>query len=127
MADHTVEDVLESYPAFAKMVDSEYLTTKQLTTLQVNVGYRCNIACRHCHYSCGPNRTEEMSREVMQACLDAYDQGGFTTMDITGGAPEMNPHLEWFMREAHARLEAPPNRAGRCERKQSDSVLPCRI
>jgi radical SAM/Cys-rich protein len=68
--------------------------------LQVNTGYRCNLVCRHCHVDGGPDRTETMSRETMQQCLDALGNGGFGTLDITGGAPEMNPDLPWFIREA---------------------------
>jgi radical SAM/Cys-rich protein len=65
--------------------------------LQVNVGYFCNQRCVHCHIGAGPHRTEVMSREVMEACLEAWDQGGFHTVDVTGGAPELHPHLSWFL------------------------------
>ncbi|NTU97591.1 MAG: radical SAM/Cys-rich domain protein [Chlorobiaceae bacterium] len=68
--------------------------------LQVNTGYRCNLVCRHCHVDGGPDRTESMSRETMRHCLDALHEGSFGTLDITGGAPEMNPDLPWFIREA---------------------------
>lgn len=97
----TYQDLLAQYPPFVKMIDAEYRKTfSHLDTLQVNIGYKCNIACRHCHLQCSPARTEEMDRETMQACLDAYQLGGFKLLDITGGAPEMNPDLEWFLREA---------------------------
>lgn len=68
--------------------------------LQVNTGYRCNLLCRHCHVDGGPDRQEVMSRETMQHCLDALDKNRIQTLDITGGAPEMNPDLPWFIREA---------------------------
>ncbi len=98
----TVQEVMDARDSFEELVPAEFrITNSQLHTLQVNVGYKCNIACRHCHLQCGPNRTEVMSHEVMQACLDAYKTVGFTSMDVTGGAPEMHPELEWFLREAH--------------------------
>lgn len=70
--------------------------------LQVNVGYRCNLLCRHCHVDAGPDREEMMSRETMRHCLEAIRQSGIRTLDITGGAPEMNPELPWFIQEARS-------------------------
>jgi len=67
--------------------------------LQVNVGKVCNQTCKHCHVEAGPGRTESMSMETMQYCLDAVRRTGIRTVDITGGAPEMNPHFRWFVRE----------------------------
>jgi len=60
-------------------------------TLQVNVGKLCNQACRHCHVDASPKRTEIMSLEVVDACLEAIRRHGLRTVDITGGAPELNP------------------------------------
>lgn len=71
-----------------------------LSTMQVNVGYCCNLACTHCYLECGPARTECMSRETMDAVLSAFEAGGFETLDITGGSPEMNPRLAWLIQEA---------------------------
>ena len=71
-----------------------------MKVLQVNVGRMCNLACKHCHVEAGPHRTETMSKEVMEACLRAYSNWGFQTIDITGGAPEMNPNFRWFVEEA---------------------------
>jgi radical SAM/Cys-rich protein len=72
--------------------------------LQVNVGKVCNQACKHCHVDAGPTRRESMSRETMSSCLDVLralqEQGGTPVLDITGGAPEMNPHFRWLVREA---------------------------
>jgi len=70
--------------------------------LQVNVGYRCNLLCQHCHVDAGPDREEIMSRETMRHCLEALRQSGISTLDITGGAPEMNPELPWFIHEARS-------------------------
>lgn len=93
-----VEEVMAGVAPFEERVPQEFrFTNETLGTLQVNVGYRCNLACKHCHLQCGPQRTEAMSREVMQACIDAYRTGDFTSMDITGGAPEMHPDYEWFL------------------------------
>ena len=71
-----------------------------LDVLQVNVGRVCNQTCRHCHVDAGPDRREIMPREVMRACLDALQRHPFSTLDITGGAPEMNPHFRWLVEQA---------------------------
>lgn len=64
-----------------------------LTTLQVNVGYRCNQSCIHCHVAAGPNRTEEMSGAEIDVVLAFLERRRIATLDITGGAPELNPHF----------------------------------
>src|SRR5919108_4461727 len=64
-----------------------------LDTLQVNVGYRCNQSCVHCHVNAGPNRTEEMSGAVIDVVLAFLARRQLSTLDITGGAPELNPHF----------------------------------
>jgi radical SAM/Cys-rich protein len=64
---------------------------------QVNVGKLCNQTCRHCHVDAGPDRRESMTRETMQLCLDALAQTGIPTVDITGGAPELNPDFRWLV------------------------------
>src|SRR5690349_3347469 len=66
------------------------LTAGPIEVLQVNVGKVCNQTCRHCHVDAGPERKEIMTRETMQACVDVLDRGRIQTLDITGGAPEMN-------------------------------------
>lgn len=78
------------------------LSATGIDVLQVNVGKVCNQTCRHCHVDAGPDRREAMSRETMQLCLDALDRAGIPTLDITGGAPEMNPHFRWLVEEARA-------------------------
>jgi len=72
----------------------------RLNTLQVNVGYRCNQSCVHCHVGAGPNRTEEMSGEVADIVLTFLARQHITTLDITGGAPELNPHFRRLVRGA---------------------------
>ena len=65
--------------------------------LQINIGYTCNLLCRHCHVDAGPDRKEMMTRQTMQECLNALDKSTIKTIDITGGAPEMNPEFRWFI------------------------------
>ena len=76
------------------------LRARGIQVLQVNVGKLCNQTCRHCHVDAGPDRREVMCRETMQDCLDVLARTDIPTLDITGGAPEMNPHFRWLVREA---------------------------
>ncbi len=76
------------------------LKAKKLEILQINVGYMCNQVCEHCHVDAGPDRKEIMTRETMQQCLDVIKNTGAHTLDLTGGAPEMNPDFRWFVEEA---------------------------
>jgi radical SAM/Cys-rich protein len=66
---------------------------------QVNVGYMCNQTCKHCHVDAGPERKEIMTRETMKYCLDALSGSDIENVDLTGGAPEMNPDFRWFVEE----------------------------
>jgi radical SAM/Cys-rich protein len=66
---------------------------------QINVGYMCNMTCKHCHVDAGPDRQEIMTKETLQYCLDALKASDIQTVDLTGGAPEMNPHFRWFVDE----------------------------
>lgn len=66
---------------------------------QVNVGKMCNQVCKHCHVDAGPDRKEIMTRETMQLCLNAIKDTDIQTVDLTGGAPEMNPDFRWFVEE----------------------------
>lgn len=65
--------------------------------LQMNITRRCNLACKHCHVQAGPQRTEMMSRETMGLCIEAAACKQISTIDITGGAPEMHPDLAWLI------------------------------
>ncbi len=76
------------------------LKAKKLEILQINVGYMCNQVCAHCHVDAGPDRKEIMTRETMQQCLEVIKTTGAHTLDLTGGAPEMNPNFRWFVEEA---------------------------
>jgi radical SAM/Cys-rich protein len=72
----------------------------KLDTLQINVGYRCNQSCFHCHVNAGPNRTEEMAGDVADTVLEFIKRRSITTLDITGGAPELNAHFRRLVTRA---------------------------
>lgn len=69
---------------------------------QINVGKMCNQVCAHCHVDAGPDRKEIMTRETMQFCVDALEGTDISTIDLTGGAPEMNPNFRWFVEQLSA-------------------------
>lgn len=90
-------------PTFAKKIKETNqfpLRPKKLEILQINVGYMCNQVCAHCHVDAGPDRKEIMTKETMQYCLDVIKKTEAHTLDLTGGAPEMNPNFRWFVEEA---------------------------
>ncbi|CAL2102452.1 Radical SAM [Tenacibaculum sp. 190130A14a] len=90
-------------PTFAEKIKETNqfpLQPKKLEILQINVGYMCNQVCAHCHVDAGPDRKEIMTRETMEQCLDVIRKTGAHTLDLTGGAPEMNPNFRWFVEEA---------------------------
>ena len=72
-----------------------------IEVLQVNLGWLCNMTCVHCHVDAGPDRREVMSKETAEACLAALRKCDIPTLDLTGGAPEMNPHFRWMVEEAN--------------------------
>lgn len=88
-----------------KLADSSLFPLKaiNLDVFQVNVGKMCNQVCKHCHVDAGPDRKEIMTRETMQLCLDAIDKTSCSTVDLTGGAPEMNPDFRWFVEQLSAK------------------------
>jgi radical SAM/Cys-rich protein len=75
------------------------LRPTRLDIFQMNLGKMCNQTCRHCHVDAGPDRREVMSRETMEQCLAALAKTAIPTVDLTGGAPEMNPHFRWLVEE----------------------------
>jgi radical SAM/Cys-rich protein len=75
---------------------------RRLDTLQLNVGYRCNQSCVHCHVDAGPHRTEEMGAEIVELALTFLQRRHIATLDITGGAPELNPHFRPLVSRARA-------------------------
>jgi len=84
------------------LLDSDFpaIQRTQLETLQVNLGYTCNQTCKHCHVNAGPNRTEQMSLETINDLLTFIQQNGIQKLDLTGGAPELNPHFRYLVHEA---------------------------
>ncbi len=74
-----------------------------IDTLQVNLGYRCNLSCVHCHVNAGPTRTEEMSAATLEQLVRVLDHLAPKTLDLTGGAPELNPGFRRLVREARQR------------------------
>lgn len=74
-----------------------------LEILQINLGYMCNQQCTHCHVDASPYRKEITPKDVLEACLNVIDQQNIKTVDLTGGAPEMNPHFEWLVEELSKR------------------------
>ena len=73
-----------------------------ITVFQINVGKLCNQTCRHCHVDAGPDRPERMSRETAEHCIAALAQTDIPTVDITGGAPELNANFRWLVEQARA-------------------------
>ena len=93
---------LEYIPKFSEKIKDKSLckTNSSLKVMQINVGNLCNLACKHCHVEAGPNGKNIMSLDVMKDCLEVFRENNFTTLDITGGAPEMNPNFKWLVKEA---------------------------
>lgn len=89
---------LDIIPSFSQKLLAP-LKAVGIEILQINVGYRCNLACEHCHVEAGPLRREQMSQEVMSQCLHILRAYPIPTIDITGGTPEMHEHFPWFLQE----------------------------
>lgn len=94
------------------MLDTKHLLTPtdfpaivrgKLHTLQVNLGYLCNLSCTHCHVNAGPKRKELMSRDTVELILAFTEQNAIECVDLTGGAPEMNPHFRYLVQSLRAR------------------------
>jgi radical SAM/Cys-rich protein len=95
-------DALDVGPSFEEQLDANGLgplRPTQIDVLQINVGKLCNQTCRHCHVDAGPDRTEVMTRETAELCLEVLRRTEIPTVDITGGAPELNPHFRWLVEE----------------------------
>ena len=85
-----------------KLTDFPAIRRRAVETLQVNLGYTCNQTCVHCHVNAGPNRTEQMDRATIDLVLDVLTAKDIRALDLTGGAPELNPHFRDLVREARA-------------------------
>lgn len=86
------------------LADTDFPTIRRgkLETIQVNLGYRCNQSCLHCHVNAGPRRKESMDRDTAEAVLDYVMSSEATSLDITGGAPELNEHFRFLVTQARA-------------------------
>lgn len=93
---------IESFNQKLQQSNFAPLRPTKIDILQVNVGKMCNQTCKHCHVDAGPDRKEIMTRETMQHCIDALKSSEIQTVDITGGAPEMNPDFRWFVEQISA-------------------------
>jgi radical SAM/Cys-rich protein len=92
---------LDVNPPFAQKLSGP-LRASGIEVLQVNLGYQCNLQCRHCHVEAGPKRSETMSRQVMQRCGEILAAYPIPVIDITGGAPEMHRDFPWFLEQCAA-------------------------
>lgn len=94
------EQIDNRFPTFAHKLPEGRLLPTRVDVFQINVGKLCNQSCAHCHVDAGPDRkVENMSRETFEQCLEVLAATDIRTVDITGGAPEMNPHFRWFVEE----------------------------
>lgn len=93
--------MLDSRPLLLE-TDFPLINRDQLEILQVNLGYKCNLSCVHCHVNAGPSRTEMMDRETVELLLVFAQRHNISVLDLTGGAPEMNPHFQFLVERARA-------------------------
>ena len=99
---HILENTLTHIPAFdLTIVENgvENIRASHLDIFQINLGYLCNMTCEHCHVDAGPTRREIMTRTTLMQCIKAIKDSKAKTIDLTGGAPEMNPDFKWFVKE----------------------------
>ncbi|MGZ8184722.1 MAG: arsenosugar biosynthesis radical SAM (seleno)protein ArsS [Methylobacter sp.] len=94
--------MIDSLP-YLKSSDFPSITRNKLEILQVNLGYLCNLSCTHCHVNAGPKRTELMAKATIDEVLAFIDKHALHTLDLTGGAPEMNPHFRYLVNQARER------------------------
>ena len=92
----------ETWPLL-RDTDFPQIGRTRFDTLQLNLGYLCNLSCIHCHVNAGPRRTELMDRDTMELALQAATQHRVGTFDLTGGSPEMNPQFRWLVGTARER------------------------
>ena len=90
-----------TYPLL-RQTDFPSIRRKALDTLQVNLGYKCNQTCLHCHVNAGPTRKEVMDLKTIDTVIAVLEARGLATLDLTGGAPEMNPHFRYLVERARA-------------------------
>ncbi len=96
-------DALVRFEVKLREINLFPLQATGIEIFQMNLGKMCNQTCKHCHVDAGPDRTEIMTRETMELCLAALDKNDIPTVDLTGGAPEMNPDFRWLVEQLSAR------------------------
>ena len=96
------DNQFESFHEKIRSVGTNHIRPDGLDIFQINIGKLCNQTCAHCHVDAGPDRKEEnMDFDTLNRCLELIKAHGFKSVDITGGAPEMNPHFRWFVEECY--------------------------
>jgi len=97
-----VDAKFESFSSKLNEIGLLPLKPTGIEIFQINVGKMCNQVCKHCHVDAGPDRKEIMTKATMQLCLNILSKTNISTVDLTGGAPEMNPNFRWFVEELSA-------------------------
>ncbi len=93
-----------SFKEYLKRANQYPLKPTQLEIFQINLGYLCNMECNHCHVDASPRRKEITTKQVLHKCLEVIDEvSSIHTVDLTGGAPEMNPNFKWLIEELSKR------------------------
>lgn len=98
---HSDPDLIPSFHRTLTNHGHQSLKPLGVATLQINIGKKCNQSCAHCHVDAGPDRTEMMSVSHLEKCLEIASMPEITTVDITGGAPELHTHFKWFVEECY--------------------------
>jgi radical SAM/Cys-rich protein len=93
--------VIPSFAGRLEQLGYPELRAAQLSVLQVNLGWRCNQACKHCHFLTGPERPEQMTADTAEAVIQAAARWAIPAVDLTGGSPEVNPHFETLVDRLH--------------------------
>ena len=91
---------MKPFPRALEESGLDPLEATGITVFQINVGKLCNQTCRHCHVDAGPDRREIMTQETAELCMRALEQSDIPTVDLTGGAPELNPSFRWLVAES---------------------------
>ena len=102
-SEYQLQRLSQTEPSFSETIQEHIgptLRAEKIEILQVNVGKLCNMTCRHCHVDAGPDRREIMTRETIDHCLSAIRDSEIKIVDLTGGAPEMNPDFRYFVEQA---------------------------
>ncbi len=92
----------DTRPILLANTDFPAITRNALSTLQINLGYLCNMSCVHCHVNAGPTRTEEMDSETADLLIEVLKRRSIGCLDLTGGAPEMNAHFRRIVKAARS-------------------------